>query len=1112
MGRKPEHSSSTVQAGGLRGLAELVRAHEGYKEVVAALRDRRAATVEGAWGSAAALIAAAFARENPPGLVVVLPHIPDIDYFVRDLASFGCDRVEVFPAWEGDPRRQRDDVQSARLRVLSQLQVASEPFVLVTSIQACLQPVPRPQFLQTHRVTLKVGEVFRQQRLVDWLVRSGYVRTEVVQVAGEFCVRGGIVDVFPPDSEEPVRIEFFDDDIESLRYFDVETQRATRLAEAVNLLAMHGETRDFFEVNEEHLAAHVPQDTWWVLIEPHDLRSEGYWYLERCPLPRGYFSVESCLERIYRFPTVHLSCMPLASLERTWVVRSESVERFSGNVTTVRSELEQIVGPQDEVYIACHNEAERQRLTQVFAGSPLLQDGRLRLEIGEVRAGFRLVLALDAQSARRKVRKAPSGRSVIVLGDDELFHRSTTLRRARVRRRYESRAIESFLDLNEGDYVVHVAHGIARYRGMELLDRNGTVEEHLVLEFADQTRVLVPASRIDLVQKYVGGKGEAPPLSKLGSAAWTRRKQLVAEAVRDLASELLRLQAVRMAMPGFSYADESEWQVEFEAAFPYEETPDQLRAMEEIKEDMARPRPMDRLLCGDVGFGKTELAMRAAFKVVDHGKQVAVLVPTTVLAEQHYKTFRERFAEFPFEIEVLSRFKTRAEQRDVIERLKQGTIDIVIGTHRLLQKDVQFHDLGLVIIDEEQRFGVADKERLKQMRTMVDVLTLTATPIPRTLHMSLLGIRDISILETPPPDRLAVETRICRWDPELIRLAILRELNRGGQVLFVHNRVYNIASIRDKVQQIVPEARVRYAHGQMRPRDLERTMLDFFDRKFDVLVATTIIENGLDLPTANTIFINNADEFGLADLHQLRGRVGRYKHRAYAYLIVDPERSLTADATRRLKAIEEYSDLGAGFKLALRDLEIRGAGNILGPEQSGHIAAVGYELYCQLLEKAVRELKNEPAPEWIPVVLDLPWHAFFPKTYLPGHRQRIELYRRLGALRSTDELQDFEEELRDRFGAPPPPVRNLLMATRIRILGQPWRIERITLKKNVLIIKFLGGHGPEWLRDRLGDRVRFEDERTAHVFLTRKERNLDQAVAFLLQVLSDAPGAAQHAA
>jgi len=1097
---------------GLGELTTRIRASAGYRAVVEKLRSGQAGTIEGAWGSAASLITAALAQEEPPCLVAVIPHVGDVDYFVRDLVSFGCKEVDVFPAWEGDPRRARDEVQAARLRVLSAFASGRFSPVLVAPIQALLQPVPRRDFLQSHRCSFEVGKQLSEEWLTEWLVRNGYERTEVVQLPGEFCVRGGIIDVFPPNQEQPLRVEFFDDEIESLRFFDVETQRTTQLVQTATIVGMSQLEADFFDVNVEHLAAHVPEGTWWVLLEPHDLRSAAQHYLDRFTAAKGYFSVASCFERICAFATLYLSCMPLSSLETTWVVRAESVERFSGNVTTVRSELEQVVGPEDEVVIACHNDAERQRLEELFRSSRLFQEGRLRLELGQVRAGFRLFLSVEEGQGRWRGRDRRAGRAVIVLGDDELFHRSTTLRRPRVRRRYETRAIESFLDLNEGDYVVHVAHGIAIYRGLELLDRDGTIEEHLVLEFADQTRVLVPVSRIDLVQKYVGGKNQAPPLSKIGSSAWARRKQQVAEAVRDLASEMLRLQAVRMAMPGFSYAEESEWQAEFEASFPYEETPDQLRAMEEIKADMAKPRPMDRLLCGDVGFGKTELAMRAAFKVVDHGKQVAVLVPTTVLAEQHYQTFKERFAAFPFEIEVLSRFRTRAEQRDILDRLKQGTIDIIIGTHRLLQRDVEFHDLGLVIIDEEQRFGVADKERLKQMRAMVDVLTLTATPIPRTLHMSLLGIRDISVLETPPPDRLAVETRICRWDPELIRMAILRELSRDGQVLFVHNRVYNIASVADRVQQIVPEARVRYAHGQMRPRELEQTMLAFFAREFDVLVATTIIENGLDLPTANTIFINNADEFGLADLHQLRGRVGRYKHRAYAYLLVDPNRPLTPDAARRLKAIEEFTELGAGFKLALRDLEIRGAGNILGPQQSGHIAAVGYELYCQLLEKAVRELKNEPAPVWIPVVLDLPWHAFFPRTYLPGHRERIELYRKLGAVRTLEQLADLEGELRDRFGPPPPPARNLLRATRLRILAQPWQIERIAYKRGTLVFKFLRPQGGEMLRQKLRNRVRFEDDRTAHLSVPRRVTGSEQIANFIEQILESPPEAAQHAA
>src|SRR5438105_4912756 len=514
----------------------------------------------------------------------------------------------------------------------------------------------------------------------------------------------------------------------------------------------------------------------------------------------------------------------------------------------------------------------------------------------------------------------------------------------------------------------------------------------------------------------------------------------------DRASDMIQLQAVREAQPGVAFPPDSDWQREFEASFPYAETPDQLTTMTELKRDMERARPMDRLICGDVGYGKTELAIRAAFKTIDNGRQVAVLVPTTVLAEQHFRTFSQRLAEFPFVIESISRFRTHGEQKRILERLAQGGIDIIIGTHRLVSPDVQFKDLGLVIIDEEQRFGVEHKERLKRLRQTVDVLTMTATPIPRTLHLALLGIRDISNPETPPADRLAIETRIVRFDRELIRHAILRELNRDGQIYFVHNRVYNIKEIADRIRSIVPEARVVVGHGQMPEHELEQAMVRFVRREADILVATTIIETGLDIPNANTMFINQADNYGLADLHQLRGRVGRYKHRAYAYMLLDADRGITPTAARRLKAIEEFTELGAGFKIAMRDLEIRGAGNILGTQQSGHIAAVGYELYCSLLENAVRSLKNMPVKTHQEVTIDLPWPAILPRDYVAGQKQKIEVYRRLSRVRKLDRLDDFRRELRDRYGPIPKPVEWLLRQAELRILASQWQIAELHLE------------------------------------------------------------------
>ena len=568
-----------------------------------------------------------------------------------------------------------------------------------------------------------------------------------------------------------------------------------------------------------------------------------------------------------------------------------------------------------------------------------------------------------------------------------------------------------------------------------------------------------------------------------------------------MAAEMIRVQAVRAALPGFAFPADSDWQREFEDAFPYQETPDQATSIAEIKGDLERPRPMDRLLCGDVGFGKTEVAVRAAFKAIDNGKQVAVLAPTTVLAEQHYRTFTQRLAEYPFTVECLNRFRSPRQQKDIIRRVGEGMVDVVIGTHRLVSKDVKFKDLGLVVIDEEQRFGVEHKERLKHLRTSVHILTMTATPIPRTLHGALLGVREISSLETPPPERYPVETRIVRWDDQLIRTAIHREFNRGGQVFFVHNRVHDIWDVAARVQHLVPDARIVVGHGQMNEHDLEQAMVKFVRKEADVLVATTIIESGLDIPNANTIFIDDADQYGLADLHQLRGRVGRTKLRAYAYLIVNPLKLVNPNAQKRLKAIEEFTHLGSGFKIAMRDLEIRGAGNILGTEQSGHIAAVGYEMYCQLLENAVRQLKHQPPRVAVEVNVDLPWPAFLPKDYVPGQKLRIEVYRRLARLREPAKLADFRQELRDRYGPPPEAVEWLLRTTEVRLLCVRWAVTSVHRLGQDLVFGYRHRKKAEELEKRSGRRVKVVDERNLYLRLKPEDDSPEAMYALLRRVL-----------
>ena len=741
-------------------------------------------------------------------------------------------------------------------------------------------------------------------------------------------------------------------------------------------------------------------------------------------------------------------------------------------------------GRGQEVFLICQTEAEVRRLSEVFGVTQLASDGRLHFSLGSLQSGFRLV---------------PD--RIVLLSSGELFRRADVQRPAAARRRL-GRAIDSFLDLHEGDLVVHLSHGIARYRGMKLMEKSGQVEEHLELEFQGKTKLYVPVSKIGLVQKYVGGIKSRPMLAKLGGRLWEKQKRRVESAVTDMAVEMLELQAVRASRPGISFRVETEWQHEFDASFPYKETPDQLTSLDAIKRDMLASRPMDRLLCGDVGYGKTEVAMRAAFKAIDSGYQVAVLVPTTVLAEQHLRTFTARMAEFPFSIAALSRFATPRQQTEIIQRLAAGSVDIVIGTHRLAQADVKFHNLGLIVIDEEQRFGVEVKERLKALRQTVDVLTMTATPIPRTLHLGLIGVRDISNLETPPEDRLPVETRVTRFNPELIRQAVLRELNRQGQIYFVHNRVQDIGSLAKRLGQIVPEARIRIAHGQMAGDELERVMLDFVAHRFDILLATTIIESGLDIPNANTIFIDEAENYGLADLHQLRGRVGRYIHRAYCYLLLDPNKNLTSTSARRLKAIEEFSQMGAGFAIAMRDLEIRGAGNILGTEQSGHISMVGYELYCSLCSRRCTISAGEPPKEAIEVDIDLPGEGHIPRSYVPDMRLKIDLYRRMGRISSLEELKDLRNELRDRFGTPPPLVEHLLWLCELRISAHRWRIESIHMEPPFVVFRYRSARLIAELSASSGGKLRIVDSQSAYLPLQgdkESPESIQRQVKSLLQ-------------
>jgi transcription-repair coupling factor (superfamily II helicase) len=1046
---------TTSPARGTRDLTRALLDQDAFAEVVRALRRGESATLGGAWGASRALVAAALAGASPGSLVVVCPHLADVDHLVDALPLFDAATHEVFPAEEGGPaERLADEIAGVRLRVLKRLASDAPPRILATSIQALLQPVPSVDEIARGTRQIRVGETVSPDDFAHWLVEHGFESTTAIAMPGEFARRGGILDVFALDWENPVRIELFGDEIESLREFDVQSQRSIQSLDAADITPPgHGRPPT------AHLADHLPGDAWVLLIEPAELDQEGQSFLARLDDSQPAHPLASTFASIGRFPSVAAAGIPAGTFDTSAHLPIESVERFSGSIDRVRGEIDSL-GEDQHVFLVCETDAEAERLAEIFRETRLAAEGRLHFEIGRLHGGFRF---------------PPLG--VAVISGAELFGRQEV---ARVSQRRLGRAIDSFLELREGDLVVHVAHGIARYRGLAVLEKEGRVEEHLELEFHGGTKIFVPASKIELVQKYVGGSKARPTLARIGGKSWVRQKEAAESAATDLAAEFLELQATRRTRAGIAFPPDTEWQREFDAAFPFQETPDQLAAVQAIKQDMQRPQPMDRLLCGDVGFGKTELAMRAAFKAVDAGYQVAVLVPTTILAEQHFRTFRQRMAEFPFEIAVLSRFCTDKEQRETVRRLAEGSIDIVIGTHRLAQRDVDFANLGLIIIDEEQRFGVAVKERLKAVRATVDVLTMTATPIPRTLHFSLLGIRDISNLQTPPEDRLAIETRVARFDEDLIRHAILRELNREGQIFFVHNRVHDIEKIAARLGRIVPEATIAIGHGQMPEGELARVMIDFLDRRTDILLATTIVESGLDIPNANTMFIDDADRYGLADLHQLRGRVGRYKHRAYCYLLIDENRHLSPESARRLRAIEEFREIGAGFALSMRDLELRGAGNILGTEQSGHIATVGYELYCTLLENAVRRLKHMPPRTTVDVTIDLPGAAYLPPSYVPDMRLKIDLYRRAARLATFEELRDFERELIDRFGPPPAVVRQMVELAELRLLAHQWGIAAIDVEDRFVVLHYTSSRLIKELAKRTG-RVRIADAESAYV-------------------------------
>ncbi len=1027
-----------------------------------ALAGGRSVVASGAVGSSTVFVASAVARQTGRPVVLVVAHLDDAEYAVEELDLLGSDCIrlpalEVLPG-ESDAAADLLAERVAAVRAVLALGAGDAP-VIVAPIHALMQSVPRPSQVERLSLRFAPGDRLKQEDLIDWLAAGGYDRRDAIEDPGEFTVRGGIVDVFPTGgvTPVPVRIDFFGDEIDRITEIDLDTMGSDRRLDRVELVAakldpgMSAEGASFLDL--------IPDLAVALLAETMEVTEQGRGYFERLTDSRGVFGPPAVFkllrERFAGFAEINQFSIAHAA-ELALELPVAALPHFSQTASEAVGELQSLADEGRRLLIACETEGERSRCGELLAEfAPNL--GGVTTLVGYVHRGFLWGPA--------------DGTGLAVVPYHELLHRFQTRRRAR--RMRAGRAMDTFLEIEPGDFVVHVDHGIAQFTGLRTMSpdrlgkrgvaappskkhkqRDDELEEFLTLEFANRSQLHVSALKIDQVQKYIGGFAGKPPLSKLGGQKWTKQKEQVAESVRDLAAELLRVRAARESLPGIRYPDDTTWQREFEAEFPYQETDDQLAALSSIKKDMTSERPMDRLICGDVGFGKTELAIRAAFKACEFGKQVAVLVPTTVLAEQHERTFRARFADYPFKIESLSRFKTTKEANSILARLRKGQVDLVIGTHRLISKDVKFADLGLVIIDEEQRFGVEHKERLLQLRMTADVMTLSATPIPRTLHMSMLGIRDISSLATAPADRQSIVTEVIPFNRKRITQAIDRELAREGQIFWVHNRVHDIQSKADEVQQLAPGARVIFGHGQMSPHELERVMLTFIRGDADILVSTTIIESGIDIPRANTMIVDNADRFGLAELHQLRGRVGRSKHRAYCYLLLPDNKQVSEVARKRLKALEQYSMLGAGFKIAMRDLEIRGAGNILGAEQSGHIASIGYELYCRLLEQSVRELTHEaPPPNAGRTSLEIGIGGMIPRPYIPSDVRRLEAYRRIATASSREQLDGLLADLSAAYGEPPPPVRRLLDLAEIRAGASALGIRAVVLRSPDVIFR-----------------------------------------------------------
>jgi transcription-repair coupling factor (superfamily II helicase) len=1040
----------------LSGILPLLSRRREFLFVCEQLERGRRPWVTGPTGAAKAfLIAGAVqrARGAAPAWLVLTSGREQAERLADDLRAFlpaDGPRLHLLAPWESfDP----DDppsvgVEGTRQRILEAAR-RGEPQIVVSSAAGALQPLPDPAWIETVRISLAPGARGNLEEVVRRLTAAGYERTDLVRSPGEVAVRGGLIDVYPSTEDRPARIEWMGDEVESVRAFDAETQRTVAALPGIVILPARQDGAPPVALPE------VLAGAWCVLDEPEELARHARRLFERAAAmqrraadagrapenrPPAAIAWERITASTSARPGITLSSLHRPARGRATELSFGAVEAFAGRMEALAVRLREWTAGGRRIVVASQ---QAERMVQLLAdhGVPV---GLAGDPAGPPPAG-------TIQAVAQPLTEGFAIDDLVVVTDAEIL--GWRRRRQHVRWLRDGARIASWADLAPGDLVVHIHHGIGVYRGLRRLALGAGERDYLHLEYAQGDALYVPVDQINLVQRYVGVEGQTPQVHRLGGTEWEREKRRVRERTREMARELLHLYAARESRTGHAFAPDTPWQREMEEAFAYEETPDQWKAIEDVKRDMEAPKPMDRLVSGDVGYGKTEVALRAAFKAVMDGKQVAVLVPTTILAQQHFAVFRERFAAFPVGVEMLSRFRSPRDQRAVFEGLRRGTVDVVIGTHRLLSRQIAFKDLGLLIIDEEQRFGVAHKERLKQLRAQVDVLTLTATPIPRTLHMSLAGLRDLSIMETPPEARQPIRTVIREESAHILRDAIQQELARDGQVYVIHNRIETIERAATRIRRLVPDARVAVAHGQMPEERLEQVMLDFLGGRYDVLVSTTIVEIGLDIPRVNTIIIEDAHTLGLAQLYQLRGRVGRADRQAYAYLLYPAHARLTPEAEQRLVAMREFVELGSGLKLAMRDLEIRGAGNLLGPEQHGHLAAVGFDLYMRLLEQAIRETRGEVVEEPPEVAIDLDVPAYLPDAYIASPGQRMAAYRRMAAAVTPEEAEAAIAELRDRYGALPAPVQHLGDVIRLRALARRAGVSAIARERGGVLLK-----------------------------------------------------------